>query len=177
MPRRTDPNQDYEDHGYDGPSKSQVKREMLELQALGPALLELPRERFEKIELDERLREALEELRRLKVHGARKRQMQYVGKLIRDADLAPIRAALAAFKTSRMSSKRAQETVEQWRERLIEGNEGLNAWLAAYPASDTPQLRAQLRDARREANNGARGKACRELFRTLRETLGKALAP
>ena len=154
MPRRTDPDQD-EDHGYDGPSKTMVKKAMLDLTQLGLDLLELPPERLDAVEMDDNVREALEELRRTTAHGARQRQMRYLGKLLRNAEPEPLRQALADYQASRVLSARAHHEVEQWRERLLAGDEGLNEWLAAHPAGDTPALRAQLRDARREVAQGS----------------------
>jgi ribosome-associated protein len=78
------------------PSKSQIKRELLALQEFGLELLKIQPRRLDAIEMDDRLRAAIAELRRLTSHSARRRQVQYVGKLLRDVDLDPFRRALAA---------------------------------------------------------------------------------
>ena len=98
MRRRSESDHDAED---DRPSKTQVKQAALELQDLGLAMLELPLDQFEAIEMDDRLREAFAELRRITSFGARKRQMQYVGKLLRAEDVEPFRLALAAHRAGK----------------------------------------------------------------------------
>lgn len=81
---------------YAGPSKTQVKKDMLELQELGLALGELPTVQFNALDLDQPLRDALVELKRLRNFSARKRQGQFIGKLLRGRDVAPLQRALAA---------------------------------------------------------------------------------
>ena len=169
----------------DGPSKTQVKKAMHELQNLGAALMELPDAQLDAIEMSERLRDALQELRRMHAHGARKRQVQYVGKLLRDADLEPFRHALEAQRSGHAREAAAVREIDAWRERLLAGDDGLAAWLQARPECDTPQLRALIAKARRErATLQARdarlggetrhGPAYRELFQVLRTALQRA---
>ncbi|MGH8555453.1 MAG: ribosome biogenesis factor YjgA, partial [Gammaproteobacteria bacterium] len=94
MPRRRKDPDFNPDEFYGGPSKSQLKRDALELQELGAALEELPQDKVDAIEMGERLREALRELKRLKVGEARRRHMQFIGKLLRDEDPERFRSAL-----------------------------------------------------------------------------------
>lgn len=161
--------------GYDGPSKTQVKQQMLDLQALGPQLLELPPAQFAALPLDERLRTALEDLRRFKVHGARKRQEQYVGKLLRGLepdDVQPLRDAVARMHETRVRDLRRLRDVERWRERLLTEAGAWTAWTQAHPAGDTPALKSLLDEARREQHSAAgRGRAYRELFGGLLDAL------
>lgn len=169
--------------GDDKPSKSAVKRAMHELQDLGEALLELPDEQLDVLEMEERLRDALHELRRISAHSARKRQVQYVGKLLRGVDLEPFQRALAAWRGGRARDAAALRDVERWRDRLLAGDEGLQAWVAQHPASDTPAFRALVRDARRArapglSPNSARPNsgAFRELFRSINAALEERTA-
>jgi ribosome-associated protein len=162
----------------EGPSKTQLKKAMHELQELGAALLELPEAQLEDIEMDDRLRNALNELRRLKTHEARRRQTQYVGKLLRDTDVEPFRLALAAWRAGQARDAREFREIERWRERLLADDSGLAAWIKAYPASDTPQFRALVTHARREQAisreaeakgwQQGKGRAYRELFQSVR---------
>lgn len=162
----------------EGPSKTRLKKAMLELQDLALALLQLPDDQLDELVTNESLRDSLHDLRRITSHGARKRQMQYVAKLLRDAEVEPFRKALAALHAGKARDAKAMHDVEQWRERMLAKNdEGLNDWVTANPASDTPQLRALVRDARRERAQAAgtgksgNGRAFRELFKILRAAL------
>lgn len=165
--------------GGDAPSKTQVKKALLELQDFGLALLDLPDATLDGLAMPGRLRDALHELRRMHAHGARKRQAQYVGKLLRDADLAPLRRALAAQREGRVLESRVLRQIETWRERLLAGDAALADWATAHPRSDLARLRALVRSARREqavvpdarGGPGGRGRAYRELFQALRAVL------
>lgn len=177
MSRRTRHDSD-DDHGFEGPSKSQLKREMEDLQNLGVALLDLPMSQFEALDLDERMRDALEQLRRLHgQHGARKRQAQYVGKLMRNADVEPLRRAIAERNAVLVSEVRALKAVEQWRERLLTEANALQAWVQQHPHCDTPEFRSVVAQARREyaakiAGNASTPRHTRELFKLLRDAMG-----
>jgi ribosome-associated protein len=166
---------------YGSPSKTQIKNAMLELQVLGVTLLELPDEQLDLLITDEGpLREAVRDLRRITAHGARSRQASYVGKLLRDVDTEPLRKALAVWHAHKARDARALHEIEQWRERIIASDEGWAAWIKLYPAGDTKQLRALVRDARHEraaakiTGESANGRAFREMFKLVRTTL---LAP
>jgi len=151
-------------------SKSQRKRDMHALQDLGRQLVELPREQFEKITLEEGLHDAILEARRIHQHGARKRQLQYIGKLMRGLDAEPIREQLD---TLLGHSKRAAQTLhhlERWRDRLLaEGDVALTELLDEHPQADRQYLRQLLRNAQRENHAGKPPKSARALFRYLRE--------
>ncbi len=134
--------------GPDGrPSKSSAKREAHDLQSLGVDLVGLPDGRLAALEIPESLRSAIAEYRRTKSHEGRRRQMQYIGKLMRQTDEAPLREAVAA---SRLGS--AQETlqlhqIEHWRDRLLADDEALTRWVEEHPDCDVQQLRALVRAA------------------------------
>jgi ribosome-associated protein len=159
-----------DDGGAERPSKSARKRAAHAAQDLGEALLELPETELSALELPETLREALRAARRIGSRAALARQRQYIGKLMRQVDPEPIRAALAA-----RSERDARETerfrrIENWRERLItEGEAALEELGHWYPAIDVSAWRRRIGAARaeRERGNGA-GAASRELFRALR---------
>jgi ribosome-associated protein len=150
-------------------SKTRRKREMLELQALGVALLRLPDSQLETIELPPQLREALLEAKRIKSHEAKRRQMQYVGRLMRDIDPAPIRAALAEIDGGSAQATARHRRLEAWRERLIGDDEALTAFAAEHPGADLQALRTLIRNARKEQKAGRPPRAYRELFRVLKD--------
>lgn len=156
----------------EGPSKSQLKREMLELQDLGAELVKLPAHQLAALDLPEKLQDALELARRITSHGAQKRQRQYIGRLLRDLDAAPLRAFLEQLKgADRLSKARFQEN-ERWRDRLIdEGDAALAEFLARRPEADRQHLRRLVREAAQEAAAGKPPRHARELFRYL-QSLG-----
>jgi ribosome-associated protein len=157
-------------------SKTKRKQQMLELKALGAALLELPPSQLDAIELDEQLARALREARAISSHEARRRQLQYIGKLMRDVDPEPIRAALAALAGNSAVARARQRRLEQWRARLIEDDSALTEFASEVASvhADLQALRALIRNARREISENRPPRAQRELFRLLRQSLDGA---
>jgi len=151
------------------PSKTQRKREMHELQTLGTRLVELNSEQLAAIGLPERLRDAIEFARRTTKHEARRRQMQYIGRLMRSVDPGPIREKLKIWDGVSAQHTAEQHKVERWRDRLIEDDSSVDELVRAHPAIDARHLRALARKARDERASGAAPRAYRELFRALRE--------
>lgn len=155
------------------PSKSQRKRDSHALQALGEQLVELPAARFESLELPEQLEAAVREARAIRQRGGRKRQLQYIGRLMRELDAEPIRAQLAALEGRDQRSIALHHAAERWRARLVaEGDEALGALLEEHPQADRQQLRQLVRGARAEHAAGKPPRSYRELFRALRALLG-----
>lgn len=151
------------------PSKSQRKRDMHALQEMGAALVALPPARLDRIEMPEALRVAILEAQRLTKHEARRRQMQYIGRLMRDADPAPIRAALDALNGASAVETARQHRLERLRERLLDDESVLTEIGAAHPGTDLARLRQLRRSTLHERETGKPPKSFRELFRTLRE--------
>lgn len=149
-------------------SKTRRKQEMHELQALGAALVELAEVRLRSLPLDDDLREAVLQARRISSHEARRRQLQYIGRLMRDVDPAPIRAALEALEGSSAEATARHRRREQLRDRLLADDGALTDFLAAHPLADAQALRTLIRNARREQKEGRPPRAFRELFRTLK---------
>lgn len=163
------------------PSKSQRKRESTELQTLGAELMELPDGAFAALPLPEDLREAMREYRRTRSHEGRRRQLQYVGKLMRTADAEPLREALAAARLGGARDSLLLHQAEAWREELLADDEALTRWAREHPESDLQRLRQLVRTARAQAvqapSAGAagqpprQGRGHRELFRFIRTSL------
>ena len=164
----------------DGPSKTQLKQQMLELQQLGLALAGLPSERLKGIELPDRLLEAIIEFKRTRSHEGRRRQMQYVGKLMRSVDPEPLRAAVDAFALgSAVDSLRLHEA-ERWRVELVRDDNALTRWAQVFPDSDLQRLRALVRAARRDESAAAgqrHGRGWRELFQFVRPFVEQSQRP
>lgn len=154
---------------YSGPSKSQLKREMTALQDLGAELATLSKERLAKIDMPERLRDALLEAQRITKHEARRRQMQYVGKIMRDVDAAPLRAAMDEINGVSKAATVRQHQLERLRTRLMEDEAAFSELAREYPAADMQHLRQLRRNALKEAQQGKPPRAYRELFRALRD--------
>lgn len=149
-------------------SKTRRKQEMHELQALGAALVELPEAQLRSLPLDDDLREAVLEAKRISSHEARRRQLQYIGRLMRDVDPAPIRAQLEALEGSSAEATARHRRLEQLRERLLTDDAALTELLAGHPQADAQTLRTLIRNARREQKEGKPPRAFRELFRALK---------
>ena len=149
-------------------SKTRKKREMHELQALGVALARLSESQIQTMEMPETLREALFEVKRIKSHEAKRRQMQYIGRLMRDLDPEPIRSRLAEIEGHSAQAGARHRRLEAWRGRLLADDAALTEFAAAFPAADLQALRTLIRNARKEQKEGKPPRAYRELFRVLK---------
>ena len=165
-------------------SKTELKRESTELQALGEQLLTLRAEPMARLGLPDSLLEALAEARRITNFEGRRRQMQYVGKLMRGLDedtREAIRAALEEQRSGSAQQTLALHAAEKWRDDLIASDDALQQWLQAHPGTDVQQLRALIRQARKDGAPSAdevsrgqaprRGRAYREIFQIVRDHL------
>ena len=153
----------------DEPSKTQLKKNMHALQELGETLTTLSRDHLDQLDLPEALRDALDELERVGKHEARRRHMQFIGKLMRNVDPEPIRAALDAFKGVSATETAKMHRLEGLRTRLLEDEKTLHDIAETYPGADLQQLRVLRRNAIKEKEQSRPPRAFRELFRVLRE--------
>lgn len=149
-------------------SKTRRKREMLELQALGVALVALPESQFAEMQLEDTLLQAVLEAKRIRSHEGKRRQLQYIGRLMREVDPEPIRARLAALEGSSAQAAAAHRRLEAWRERLLGDDDALTAFAAEHPGADLQALRTLIRNARKEQKETKPPRAYRELFRVLK---------
>lgn len=164
------------DNGYDRPSKSQVKRDMRALLDLGKALVELPVDKLKQLPLEEKLFEAIKLAQRINAREGKRRQIHYVGKLMRDAPADAIRTQLDVWANGSRPETLAMHHLEVQRDKLMADDEALTRLLADHPGVDVQALRAQIRAARKEATaNGAllpdqepQKKHYRALFQTLK---------
>jgi ribosome-associated protein len=155
----------------DRPSKTRRKKDVHELQELGEELVSLADDRLSGLELPERLRDAVTDARRIKSHEARRRQIQYIGKLMRGVDPAPIRAALEGWRAQSDSRVLAQKRVEAWRRRLLEDDRALAELLAGHPGADAGGIRSLVLDALHERETNQPPRAYRALYQALRALL------
>jgi ribosome-associated protein len=158
--------------GTDDASRTELKHESTELQKLGEDLLDLRVALFERLNLPEKLADAVTEAKRITNFEGKRRQMQFIGKLMRKQEESTLDAIRAAL-----------HQAETWRDQLINDENTLDAWLRAYPATDVQQLRALIRQARKDAKAGKpgeaprQGRAYREVFQLVREHLSGIPAP
>ena len=150
---------------YDGPSKSQLKRDSHTLQKMGQQLVDMPEGMLQKFNLPENLQEAVYEARRLKSREAKRRHLQYIGKLMRISDTDVIQETLDMMDHQSQTYRQHFKALEDWRDRLInEGSDGIHAFIEAHPAADRQQLRNLQRQANREIELGKPPAAGRKLF-------------
>jgi len=160
--------------GVEGPgqvSKSQRKREMLALQDIGQQLVELGAQQLARLNLPTPLLEAVLAAKRITKFGGLRRQMQYIGRLMREVDAGPIRAQLDAWNGASAGETARLYVIERWRTRLVEDERALLEFLAECPHADSRRLRSLIRNVKREAEAGKPPRSFRELFREVREIL------
>ena len=149
-------------------SKTQRKKEMHELQALGVALVELPESQLAAMHIADELREAVLEAKRIKTHEVKRRQLQYIGRLMREVDPAPLRAQLDALTGHSAQEAARHRRLEALREKLLADDQALTAYVSAHAGADLQALRTLIRNARRDQKEGRPPRAYRELFRVLK---------
>lgn len=157
-------------------SKTQRKKESAELQALGEALLELRPEELDAIEVPADLKDAVRDALRIRKHEALRRQRQYIGRLMRTVDPAPIREFLERRQAVRSQETRLLHEAEAWRQRLLDGSEAALSRCVAELGVDEDALQAAIGDVHNAPTEPTRKGASRALFRLLHDQLA-ALAP
>lgn len=153
----------------EGKSKSQIKREMHELQKLGEELVALSAAARAKIPLDDEMQDALQLADKLgNKREALRRHIQFIGRLMRTRDLEPIEQALALLRNTNQAATRQFHKVENWRDKLITDSDAVTEFIAAYPEVDVQQLRQLIRNAKKEQEKQQPPKYYRELFQLIK---------
>ena len=150
-------------------SKTQIKNEMNERQALGMQLTKLAPDTLKKIGLSEELLEAVLFYKKITANGALKRQAQFIGRLMRNTDPEPIQAYLNKLKGDNAEHNAAMQRLELLRERLVESDDALTELISSKPELPISELRTLIRNARREKEQNKPPKAFRELFQLLKQ--------
>ena len=154
-------------------SKTRRKKNMAALQDLGAELVALSDDRLVELELPEFLRDAVLQAQRITGFEARRRQMQYIGKLMRKVDAEPIRARLEAWKSPARGQIAQFKRIESWRARLLREEGALADLLREHPSTDAQHLHALVRDAHREREENRPPRSYRALFQALRNLLAE----
>ncbi|MEJ2361662.1 MAG: ribosome biogenesis factor YjgA [Gammaproteobacteria bacterium] len=157
-------------------SKQQQKREAEAAQALGKDIVELPvaqfRQVLEKLELPEKLHDAMVQCRDMKAREARRRQLQFIGKLMRDIELEPVHEVMNRLKQGGQLARAQLHQLETWRERLLnEGETALQELISLYPQADIKKIQQYVATAKHESAHKQTPRAARQLFRYLRELM------
>ena len=159
-----------DDSPMETPSKSQLKRDSQKLQTLGRQLVDMPEKSLQKFALEESLHRAICEARRLKSREAKRRQIQYIGKLMRTADLDAIQLTMDRLNHQSRTYRQQFANIEHWRQRIVdEGAPAIEALIGIYPHADRQQLRNLQRQADREQQHGKSPVASKKLFKYLRQ--------
>ena len=159
------------------PSKTQLKAEADEKQALGQALLTLRADLMARLDLPDKLLAAIAEAKKITNFEGKRRQMQFIGKLMRPLDASPIRDAIDEQANGSAQLTLQLHLAEQWRDKLVADDDALSAWLVEYPATDSQQLRALIRQARKDAKPEKPGeaprhaKSYREIFQLVKDQM------
>lgn len=150
-------------------SKSEIKRDAEKLKQLGSQLVNLGKNALERIPMDEDLRDAIELAQRIKKEG-RRRQLQLIGKMLRNRDTEPLYAALDKIQNKHNQQIAQFHKLEKLREELIEqGDDAIQKLLAVYPDADRQQLRTLIRQAKKERSDNKPPKASRQIFQYLKD--------
>ncbi len=179
MPKRAAPHRGLDVHyghpdaGADAPpSRSQLKRESDALQKLGEQVCELNDARLEALTISDTLRDAITEYQRTKTHEGRRRQRQFIGKLMHREDADALREAVAAAQVGSVRESLLLHTVERWRAELMADDGAFARWMDAHPDTDSQQLRSLVRAARRDsaglAVEARQPRSQRELFQYIK---------
>ncbi len=150
-------------------SKTRRKAQMHALQKLGVELVELSKERLATMGLPETLVEAIRDAQRITAHEGRRRQMQYIGRLMRDIDPSPIQERLDAWRGQSKAEIARQHGMERLRDKLVAEDAALTEFAQAHPGIDIQALRNLIRNARKEAAEGRPPKSYREIFKVIRD--------
>ena len=167
------PAPEVDENGYDRPSKSQLKRDMHALQELGEALIALPKDALKRMPMPEALNDAVREARRITDHEGKRRQVQYVGRVMRgllDTETAALRTALDSYKGINKAETARLHWIERTREKLLADHAALTGFIRQHPAADPQEGRTLIRNARKEQQQARPPRYFRELFQWIKDT-------
>jgi ribosome-associated protein len=154
------------------PSKTRMKQASHALQELGEAVVAMPDDRIDGLAIAEQLLDAIRTYKKTRTHEGRRRQMQYIGKLMRIHDVEPIRQAVTDLQLGRAKDSLALHQAERWRAELIDDDAAATRWAAEHAGTDVQQLRSLVRAARKDAALAPEqrsGRAYRELFQFIKQ--------
>ena len=166
---------DTDDQAYDRPSKSQLKRDMHALQELGEALIALPKDALKRMPMPENLDAAVREARRITDHEGKRRQLQYVGRVMRslaDEEVAALRTAHDTHRGVNKAETARLHWIERTREKLLADDAALTEFIRQHPGVDPQEGRTLIRNARKEREQQKPPRYYRELFQWIKNAAG-----
>ncbi len=153
-------------------SKSEIKRQMLALQELGEKVVALPEAQLSTVPLDNKLRDAILLARKITKRGGLKRQLQYIGKLMRHVDPQPIQMAIEDIEKGHREAKQLFHQREQWRDQLLTGNtDTLTEFIQLFPETDMQRLRQYLRNYKTAKTDDKKKQISRLVFQLVSEQI------
>ena len=155
------------------PSKTKRKKDMHALQEIGEQLVELDTKKLAEFDLPEILADAIRFARTIDKHGARRRQLQYIGKLMRQVDVLPFQEKLAVWNQTSLQHTARLHNLERWRERLLSDEAALTEFAQKYPNVDLQQLRMLIRNTHKERAANKPPKSYRLIFQALQSAIEK----
>ena len=158
---------EYDDTEAIEPSKTQRKKDMHALQAIGEQLVELDPKKLAELDLPEILVDAITLARSMQKHGARRRQLQYIGRLMREIDALPIQQKLDSWQQNSKHQTARLHQLERWRDRLLNDDHALTEFAQQYPQADLQRLRLLIRNTQKEKAAEKPSKSFRLLFQAL----------
>jgi ribosome-associated protein len=158
---------------YASPSKTKLKKDMHALQEIGERLVELDAKKLAEFDLPENLADAIRFARTIDKHGARRRQLQYIGKLMRQVDVSPIQEKLATWHQTSLQQTARLHHLERWRERLLNDDAAFTEFAQKHPNADLQQLRVLIRNTHKEKATNKPPKSYRLLFQALQLVIEK----
>ncbi|SEQ99095.1 ribosome-associated protein [Nitrosomonas sp. Nm51] len=161
-------------NGVEKPSKTQRKQTMHALQKIGEQLTTLSDKQLDDLNLPDNLLEAIYHIRQIGKFGARQRQLQYIGKLIRQIDIFPIQDKLNAWQQKSLHQTALVHLTEHWRERILSDANALTEFVKQFPATEIQQIRLLVRKAHKEKNSDKPPKSYRLLFHALQTAIKNA---
>lgn len=153
------------------PSKTQRKHEMHALQDMGEQLVGFEIKQLNELNMPEILMDAILLAKQTKKHGARRRQMQYIGKLMRHVDVASFQEKINCWKNVSLHHKARLHLIENWRTRLLADDDSFTEFGNKYPGADMQQLRLLARNAHKEKTANKPPKSFRLIFQVLQEII------
>ena len=162
---------EYDDTEAIEPSKTQRKKDMHALQAIGEQLVELDTKKLAEFDLPEILVDAITLARPMQKHGARRRQLQYIGRLMREVDASPIQQKLDSWQQNSKHQTARLHQLERWRDRLLSDEHALTEFAKQYPQADLQRLRLLIRNAQKEKAAEKPPNSFRLLFQELQASI------
>jgi len=154
-------------------SKTELKKDSKKIQAFGRSVADLSNDAIKKFNFPVNIQEAIKEFKTIKSNSAKKRQAQYLGKLLRDIDLTEAYTVMEQLRTHSQKEIQANHYIEKWREKLLSDKEAITEFISLYPESDSQSLRQLINNSLKEKNLNRPPKSYRQLFQIIKEIIKK----